>query len=326
MKKAVVITIASALVLSSVTGLVFWKIKSDKEKKEQALLAELSSIQEQVTSLYTDGQKSLLSASIEAASIQQIKSLLQVYNIEKLSTEASGLYNQSVEDIEVAETMLTVQDGINSLFDETGEVWDGDDPAAYKKQLEALEKSKPDFVEQQSSRINHAEMQQEQILNASTMVDTLFANGDKSAVKETITKAEIQNAQAAIKDIRQVEAKTSLLAYIQVADVYLEAKLKAEAEAKAKAEAEAKAKAEAEAKAKAAAAAKKSNSGKGSSSKSKPDMSGWVPYSTGDPGTLLRYLASGDVVEYNGQYYASPDLVSMIANPEVVYIREIGSE
>lgn len=327
MKKAVIITIASALVLSSVTGLVIWKINADKEKKEKALLAELSSIQDQITSLYTDGQKTLLSASIDTASIQQTQNLLQVHSSEKLSAEASSLYNQSVEDIKAAETMFTLQQGINSLFDETGEVWEGADPESYKTQLNALEEIKPDFVEQQLSRINNAEAQRDQIMDASTLVDTLFTNADKSTVKETITEAEIQNAQAAITDIKQVKAKTSLLAYVQVADVYLEAKLKAEAEAKAKAEAEAKAKAEAEAKAKAAEAAKKSSSGKGSSSSTnKPDLNGWVPYSTGDSSALIRYLASGEVVKYNGQYWASPDLVNMIENSEVVYIREIGSE
>lgn len=41
---------------------------------------------------------------------------------------------------------------------------------------------------------------------------------------------------------------------------------------------------------------------------------GWSPYSTGSLKTLLNAIAKGHVVEYNGQYWATPDYFAMMKN------------
>lgn len=57
MKKAPIIAIAFALIVVCVAGFMVWKINDDKVKKEMAILADISSIQEQVNTLYQDEQK-----------------------------------------------------------------------------------------------------------------------------------------------------------------------------------------------------------------------------------------------------------------------------
>ncbi len=49
----------------------------------------------------------------------------------------------------------------------------------------------------------------------------------------------------------------------------------------------------------------------------------YVPYSTSDLTTLYNDIANGYVVVIDGEYYATPDYATMIANPNVVYYNDI---
>lgn len=49
----------------------------------------------------------------------------------------------------------------------------------------------------------------------------------------------------------------------------------------------------------------------------------YVPYSAGDLNTLASAIANGYVVVIDGEYYATPDYATMIANPNVVYYNDI---
>lgn len=327
MKKVTIISISALVLVACISGFIVWKINDDKEKKELAVLADIASIQDQVNALYKDEQKSNLAAAINNDTLQKTEDLFLVYKDAELSPQASQLLDQASADLNNANKMFSLQQSIEQLFDGNGAVVESADVAAHKTQAEALKSDKPAFADELMLKINDAETQLEQISAATKMVDALFTSSEKSTVKKSISQKEIADAKANINNIKQDKAKTSLLSHIHVATQYLDAKLKAEAEAKAKAEAEAKAKAEAEAKAKAEA---KKSSGKSSSSSKKSggtiDLKDWTPYSTSDLSLLLKYLASGDVIEYNGQYYASPDLFNMISNEEVVYERDLSKE
>lgn len=327
MKKITIISITALVLAACIAGFFVWKINDDKEKKELAVLADITSIQDQVNALYTDKQKTNLAATISNDAIQKTDDLFLAYKDKELSPQASELLNQASADLKDADRMFSLQQSIEQLFDENGAIVESADIASHKTQAEALKSDKPAFADELMITIHDAETQLEQISAATKMVDALFTSSEKSTVKKSISQKEIADAKANINNIKQDKAKTSLLSYIHVANQYLDAKLKAEAEAKAKAEAEAKAKAEAEAKAKAAA---KKNSGKSPSSSNKSDstidLKDWVPYSTSDLSSLLKYLASGDVIEYNGQYYASPELFNMLSNEEVVYERDLSEE
>jgi hypothetical protein len=50
------------------------------------------------------------------------------------------------------------------------------------------------------------------------------------------------------------------------------------------------------------------------------DLTGWVEYDTSDLSLLAKYIAEGKVVKQGGKYWASPELVKMIANEEVVHV------
>lgn len=52
----------------------------------------------------------------------------------------------------------------------------------------------------------------------------------------------------------------------------------------------------------------------------------WIPYSTGDLSTLITNVLKGNVVYYNGQYWASPEYSNMIANEQVIYFNDISPE
>lgn len=69
---------------------------------------------------------------------------------------------------------------------------------------------------------------------------------------------------------------------------------------------------------------------KNNTSASKPskeeDYSDWVPYSAGDRKTLTDALANGYVIYRDGQYWASPEYVNMVANEEVVYVYDAAAE
>lgn len=49
----------------------------------------------------------------------------------------------------------------------------------------------------------------------------------------------------------------------------------------------------------------------------------YVPYSTTDVSTLLTDIANGDVVYYNGQYWATPKFASIADNEVVVYSNDV---
>lgn len=244
--------------------------------------------------------------------IQRVHKLFAAYDNKELSPEASALLAKASSDISDVDKMYALKQSIDNLFDENGAIVESPDIKSSKSQLEALKSDKPAFVDELTIKINEAESQFKQISAATKKVDSLFTSSEKTAVKKSIKQTEINEAKASVKKIKQHKAKTDLLSYVQVADVYLDAKIKAEAKAKAEAEA------------KERATAQKNSSSK--KSNDSLDLKGWVPYSTGDAATLLKYLASGDVVEYNGQYWASPELVNMMANEEVVYIHDIAND
>ncbi|MGZ7440447.1 toxin Cry1Ac domain D-VI-related protein [Paenibacillus sp. TH7-28] len=312
MKKAPIIAIAFALIVVCVAGFMVWKINDDKVKKEMAILADISSIQEQVNTLYQDEQKKNLADPIDKDMIQRVHNLFAAYDNKELSPEASALLAKASSDISDVDKMYALKQSIDNLFDENGAIVESPDIESSKSQLEALKSDKPAFVADLTIKINEAASQFKQISAATKKVDSLFTSSEKTAVKKSIKQTEINEAKASVKKIKQHKAKTDLLSYVQVADVYLDAKIKAEAKAKAEAEA------------KERATAQKNSSSK--KSNDTLDLKGWVPYSTGDAATLLKYLASGDVVEYNGQYWASPELVNMMANEEVVYIQDIAND
>lgn len=319
MKKTIIIWIAAILVLAGAAGFTVWKINDVKEKKELALLEDISSIQDDVNSLYADGQKTNLADHIDMNRIQQSQDLLGKYSGKELSAQATLLLKQASTDLSFAEKMFELKQSIGQLFDANGAIVQEADIDAHKGRLDALRTEKPNFADKMMVLILEAEAQKVQIEASSRLVDGLFSSPDKSTVKETVTQTEINDAKASIATIKQDKAKTSLLSYVQVADVYLDAKLKAEAEAKAAAEAKAKAEAEAKAQAEAEAKTKAKNNSSSSPKNAgqTPDLEGWSLYSTGDASLLLKYLLSGEVVKYNGQYWASPSLVDKLANPEV---------
>jgi hypothetical protein len=49
----------------------------------------------------------------------------------------------------------------------------------------------------------------------------------------------------------------------------------------------------------------------------------YVPYSTSNLVTLARNVLNGDVVYFNGQYWATPEFANRIANAEVVYLNDV---
>ncbi|MFF2886365.1 toxin Cry1Ac domain D-VI-related protein [Paenibacillus sp. NPDC057967] len=316
MKKVTIISLAAIVLIACAAGFTIWKVNDDKKKKELAVLADIAAIQAQVDSLYQDSQKSNLADGTDSTKINATNELFVSYQGKKLSAEASVLLDQAALDMKFADKMFAVKQEIAGIFDANGAVSESADVAPYKEKLDALKAYKPAFVDDQLLKITDAEAQMEQINATTQTVEALFASPEKSAIKDALTQKEIDDAKAKVASIKQETAKTTLLASVQSAGELLQAKIKAEAEAKAKAEAEAKAKAEAEAK-----KAKESKKPSGSF-----DISEWVPYSTGDPATLLKNLLSGDVVEYNGQYYASPRLFNMLKNQEVVYFEDISSE
>ncbi|MCR8643820.1 toxin Cry1Ac domain D-VI-related protein [Paenibacillus sp. N1-5-1-14] len=315
MKKTIIISIVAVLLVAGISGFVIWKINDDKAKKEMAILAEINTIQEKVNSLYTDNQKKNLAVEVNDDKIKSTRDLFVNMNNKELSSEAAKLLNQASVDLSDVEKMFTIKQNIDKLFDKNGAIVESSDTKSYKDQLDTLKSDKPSFVNEMMTKINDADTQNEQILTATKMVDALFTSSEKSNVKENIARTEIENAKAKINDVKQDKVKESLFSFVQLADTYLESKIKAEAEAKAKSESEAKAKV---AEKKASSTSKKSNGNL--------DLTGWVPYSTGDIATLLKYLASGDVVKYNGQYWASPQLIDMISNEEVVYFNDISEK
>ncbi|RTE10033.1 toxin Cry1Ac domain D-VI-related protein [Paenibacillus whitsoniae] len=325
MKKTAVIAIVSLLLVACITGIIVWKVKDDKAKKELAALATIATIQEKVNALYKDNQKLNLADSINNEMIKNSQDVVAQLSEEGLSAKAAALFKQASLDLNTAVNMFALKQNIEKLFDKNGALVESADLKPFKDQLEALKTDKPAFVSDMMVKLNDAEAQKEKISTATKLVEGLFTSSEKSTVKENITRAEIDEAKAKVNEIKQDKAKESLLTSIQTTDAFLESKIKAEAEAKAVAEAKAKAEADAKAKAVADANKAKSNQSTASANKSNgtPDLTGWVPYNTGDPATLLKYLASGDVIKYNGKYYASPDLVDMISNENVVKVIEI---
>ncbi|UKS24177.1 toxin Cry1Ac domain D-VI-related protein [Paenibacillus sp. HWE-109] len=331
MKKTAIISIVALLLVAGISGLVIWKINDDKAKKEMDILTDISTIQEKVNSLYKDNHKMNLVDNVNTDMIKSTNDLFINIKNKELSPQASTLLNQASLDISYVEKMFYIKQNIDKLFDKNGAIVESADIKSSKDQLDTLKSDKPYFVNELMTKINDAETQKEQISTATRMVDALFTSSEKSTVKESITRKEIDDAKVKTINIKQDKAKESLLSFIQVTDAHVDSKIKAEAEAKAKAEAEAKA--EADSKAKAVADANKSKN-KNSSQASSPakksdgtlDLTGWVQYSTGDPASLLKYLASGDVIKYNGQYWASPQLVKMISNEEVVYFNDISKK
>lgn len=321
MKKMTIVSITAVLLLACLSGFFIWKVNDDKEKKELALLADISNIQVKVNALYKDDTKMDLADHIDDTLIQESQNLLLNFTNKELSPEASTLLNQASADISYVEKMFSLKQSIASIFDDNGAIIESVDMESYKNQLNALKSDKTAFVNELIIKVNEADAQIEQISAATKMVDALFTSAEKSTVKESITQTELDAANAITTIIKQDKAKTNLLSDIKKADTYLDEKLKAEAAAKAKAEADAKAAAAAKAK----AAAKKPSSGKSSSDETF-DLTGWAPYDTDDAKLLLKYIASGDVVKYNGQYWASPQLINLLSNEEVVYFHDLADD
>jgi len=55
------------------------------------------------------------------------------------------------------------------------------------------------------------------------------------------------------------------------------------------------------------------------------NLTGWIGYDTDDEATLLKYIASGDVIYYMGQYWCSPRIVEAFSNGEDISERMFGT-
>lgn len=56
------------------------------------------------------------------------------------------------------------------------------------------------------------------------------------------------------------------------------------------------------------------------------DFTEWVPYNTSSMETLAQNLANGNVIYYNGQYWASPAYANMLSNEIVVYQHDVSQD
>ncbi len=52
----------------------------------------------------------------------------------------------------------------------------------------------------------------------------------------------------------------------------------------------------------------------------------YVPYSAGDNATLAQNIANGNVVYMNGQYWATPEYATSLANAQIVYSNDISGD
>ncbi len=55
-------------------------------------------------------------------------------------------------------------------------------------------------------------------------------------------------------------------------------------------------------------------------------QAGWCPYSTTSLDTLTNDILEGNIVYYNGQYWATPDYYSLLKNTTIVYEHDISTD
>lgn len=56
------------------------------------------------------------------------------------------------------------------------------------------------------------------------------------------------------------------------------------------------------------------------------DQAGWANYGTTSLSTWESAILNGDIVYYNGQYWAKPDYVSSLKKEEVVYFHDVSED
>lgn len=64
---------------------------------------------------------------------------------------------------------------------------------------------------------------------------------------------------------------------------------------------------------------------KANKSEPKDVFEDYIPYSTSDTVTLVRNILNGDVVYFNGQYWATPDYANRISNEVIIYENDVST-
>ncbi|MCL2321458.1 MAG: L,D-transpeptidase [Oscillospiraceae bacterium] len=247
-----------AIILLSFLLICLFNYKNNVLASEPLDLADIDLLGKQVDSLYTDGEKSMLSDDITKDIIEKIK-----IAISKIKTNLEEFEDERIEEIifdfKNAERLFSIRSIVNSLFDSTGFVLDNANLLEAQLAVSNFKEEYPDFYEKELNEIIKAENQKKEIEEKTKILNTLFTDETRKNAIDSVTREKYTEVLNSINAMPASSYKEKFLQDLSnIEKVILDKeRLIAEEEARVRAiaeeEARAKAIAEEEARARAAA-------------------------------------------------------------------------
>lgn len=233
MKKStkIIAIVSICIAVVATLGLLFAK---SNEKEDLAKVAE---IQAEVDALFTDENKDVLSTSVTQEIIDGI-----YVSIEELSADISKNAEDELEaakkDLDVAQSLFTMQLKVAELFDEQGVVKADADIVGVEEELATYQETYPKFFETQQGYIEKAKAQQKEIADVTAAMNTLFTDESRSEVRDDVTRDEYEEVLSQVENMTILPLQNQFMEELKLVEEQVEDNEAAEEEAKAEAESE----------------------------------------------------------------------------------------
>lgn len=236
-KRTKIIAIAAICVTVVATlGVIF--VKSN-EKEDLAKVAE---IQAEVDVLFTDENKDVLSTSVSQETIDGIYTSIEALRVD-ISKNAEDELEAAKNDLDVAQSLFTMQLKVAELFDEQGVLKADADIASVEEELATYQEDYPEFFEVQQGYIEKAKAQEKEIADVTAAMNTLFTDETRAEVRHDVTREAYEEVLSKVEGMTIIPLQSQFMEQLKLVEEQVEANEeateKAEAEAKAKAELEA---------------------------------------------------------------------------------------
>ncbi|WP_066226341.1 toxin Cry1Ac domain D-VI-related protein [Heyndrickxia sporothermodurans] len=226
-KKLVVAGLLTVGLISSGVAIFSYNnhVHAVEAKKIETLQKEtVNRIQEKVNKLYKDDQKSFLSDNLSQEKFDNIQKELDRQKGKEFQVKYAAKLNTAIMDFGYASNMFTLQNTVNSLFDNKGAIAGNVNFDLIDKKVEELKDIKPLFVTQQQKLISNGKGQLMKIKKAKDKINQLFLDSDHNQIKSKVNREDYNESKKLVQEIKSERIRKNLSKLLYKIDQQLKAK------------------------------------------------------------------------------------------------------
>ncbi|HAO5781417.1 TPA: hypothetical protein IP909_002560, partial [Listeria monocytogenes] len=204
------VSVAVGLVILGGGALGFHNYNVKAEEQEMALKQDqnkVKALQEEVNAFFTNTKKENIVPAVKKEDVNKLIEKEKQLPKNMDSTKENQTVTTNIDDLG---KMVDARDKVASLLDDQQVLVAGANIQLAQADIDRLKTKKPIFVAEQQKVIDEANKQQKAINEATTKVNNLFTNEQKTEVKKDVTRDAYNSAKEAVNKIKQKQSKEAL--------------------------------------------------------------------------------------------------------------------